>query len=183
MEPWVELTIAPLFSRKRTLHEAPLHPRAKGPSTRGSLLLLLGFWGLWVLPCRSSPTLGSRHSGGSCPLLSAHSVSWHGFWTGPWRRFSSLHTPYRASPPSDAPRSLCLPQTCSWAPPAPPLWWSHFETSAAVQGCISLESWHWQSWTRSPLCLKYNTNQYIERRAREAWMSNWGQDWPHERGH
>ena len=139
-QAWI--AILQLFSHGQTIHGAPQHPRAEGPSTRGSLFLLLGFWGLWIPPCRFSPTLGSRHSGGSCLLLSAHSVSWLGFWTGLWCQVSPLHIYYYpASPPSCAPHSLCLPRTCSWAPPAPPPWWSHISISAAVQGCSFQELW------------------------------------------
>ena len=163
-----ELTITQLFSQKQTLHEAPLHLRAKGPSTRGSLLLLLGFWGLWVLLGWSSPSLGSGHSGGSCPLLSAHSVSWSGFWTGPWRWFSSLHKPYWASPPSCAPRSLCLPQTCSWTPPAPPLRWSHSSVSAAVLGVQVLKAAKHILLDTCTTLLKHNTNHCLE-----GWAQTW----------
>ena len=102
------IAILQLFSHGQTVHEAPRHLRAEGPSTWGSLFLLLGFWGLWIPPCRFSPTLGSRHSGGSCFLISAHSVSWLGFWTGPWCQFLPLHIYYYpASPPSLHP-VLCV---------------------------------------------------------------------------
>lgn len=48
----VGFTMVQLFYLEQTAHEAPLHLEAKGPSTQGSLLLLLGFWWLLVLPCR-----------------------------------------------------------------------------------------------------------------------------------
>lgn len=176
-----ELTTAQLFSQKQTLHEAPRHPRGRRAKYTVSAPSL-GFWGLWVLPCRFSPPWAAGIQEGSCPLLSAHSVSWRGFWTGPWLRFLTLHMRYRASPPSCAPRSLCLPQTCFISLTSSSSR-GLTETSAAVQGCISLESWHWQSWIHSPLCLKYNIDQCTERWAQEGWIPTGDRTDLFERGH
>ena len=142
---WVELRHALPFCNFFLMDKLSMRPlgiRGQKGQVYGVSIPSSRLWGLWIPPCRFSPTLGSRHSGGSCLLVSAHSVSWLGFWTGPWCRFSPLHIYYYlASPPSCAPCSLCLPQTCSWAPAAPPLWWSHFSISAAVQGCSFQELW------------------------------------------
>ena len=48
------IAILQLFSHGQTVHEAPRHLRAEGPSTRGSLFLLLSFGGF------GSPHVGSH---------------------------------------------------------------------------------------------------------------------------
>lgn len=152
--PLPELTKDAQFSHWHIGHEEHQHWKAKGPNKQGSQPPPLGIWGLWDLPCLSSPSQGSRHWGGCALLSSARSTAARGSWTGQWPRFWTPHRQCLAIPLSHGCFSWRLPRICSWAAPAHPQWWCHCGISAAAAGCSAPGPCSSPCWTHSPPGLK-----------------------------
>ena len=167
------IAILQLFSHGQTVHEAPRHLRAEGPSTRGSLFLLLSFGGF------GSPHVGSHPpwaAGIQEDLVSSSLLTqFPGLDSGQGHDADFRHFMYIIIRPALLPVHpvLCVfhkfvhePHQLLLCDGLTPQFLLQFLMCrfSKLQSSLCL--------THSPLCLKHNTDHCLEGCAQTWWVPN-----------